>query len=579
MSTSRRTAWEEVGASSKPAPRLPNNGLGFSLVASPCHSSVVATVQRAADDPTKHAALAVYMFLRQQQRSQRATFYRALINHTSLMMPYLYTPTVGEACQKYHRLPVETYGITIRAGDPRAGSQRSIMEHLDAHCAEHGLRDVKVIVITDGERILGLGDLGANGMGISEGKSLLYTAAAGVAPEHVLPICVDVGTNNEALANDPLYPGIRAPRLTGDAYRGFIDLVLTSLKAWSPHVVLQFEDFANHTAFDLLDLYRSSPLGLCCFNDDIQGTASIALSGLLAALRAQGGGVDALARQRVLFLGAGEAGTGIGELIAKGLARWCGVPMAEARRSCWFIDSKGLVTSARRDLQAHKQAFAHEFDGSGGSGGKPGPVYLMEAIRRLRPTALIGVSTQAGSFTREAIMLMSEINKRPIIFPLSNPTSKAECTFEEAMRFSEGRVLFASGSPFGEVDGVAPAQSNNAYIFPAVGYAASLCRAKEITDETFLIAAKALSEMAPSAQLARGELFPKFDTIRDVSKRLIGQVAAHMCEQGIGTTPEDFEAVVSRSLVASPSSSPEDQWEAYGAAKMYQAPRDLQSKL
>ena len=569
----QQQALERQRASNKPSTQGFRRN-SFELEASPCHATIRTTVERAAKDPTNHAPLAVYMYLRQQQRSQRAVFYQALINHTSLLMPYLYTPTVGAACQLYHRLPIHTYGVTIRADDPRASSQRGLVELLESHCTAHGLRDIKIIVVTDGERILGLGDLGANGMGISEGKSLLYTAAAGVSPEHVLPMCVDVGTNNEALANDPLYGGIKAPRLTGSAYRAFIDLVMASIKAWAPHFVVQFEDFANHNAFDLLEMYRSR--NVCCFNDDIQGTASIALSGLLAAMRAQGGGIEALAGQKVLFLGAGEAGAGIGELIVKGLVRWCGLGIAEARRRCWFIDSKGLVTSARQDLPAHKKAFAHDFESA-----SDGPVYLLEAIRRLRPTALIGVSTQAGSFTEEAIELMSEINERPIVFPLSNPTSKSECTFEEAMRFSKGRVLFASGSPFGEIDGVVPAQANNAYIFPAVGYAASLCRAREISDETFLIAAKALSEMTPEAQLVRGELFPKFSEIRDVSKRLIGRVAAHMCERMVGRTPEDFDAVVSPSMVASLSPSPnlEEKWEVYGAAMMYQVPPDCVSKL
>jgi malate dehydrogenase (oxaloacetate-decarboxylating)(NADP+) len=478
-------------------------------------------------------------------------------------MPYVYTPPVGEACQKYHRLPVHTYGVYLRADDPCMGTPEGVVGHLEAHCERHGLRDVRVVIMTDGERILGLGDLGANGMGISEGKGLLYTAAAGVPPQSVLPVCVDVGTNNEDLRNDPLYSGVKSERLTGDAYRGFMDRVLRSIKAWRPRVVLQFEDFANHNAFDLLQVYSGSSLKLCCFNDDIQGTASIALSGLLAAVRASGKSFD---EQRVLFLGAGEAGAGIGELIAKGLHAWCGLGMEEARRRCWFIDSKGLITSQRRDLQEHKKAFAHEFQGASGY-----EVGLLDAIRILRPTALIGVSTQPGSFSREALELMAEINERPIVFPLSNPTSKSECTFVEAMRHTGGRVLFASGSPFGEVDGVMPSQANNAYIFPAVGYAASLCGATEISDEAFLIAAAALSKMASDEELACGSLFPRFGTIREVSRKLAGQVAAHMCETGVGCEPDDFGAHVDR------TTTPAEQWEAYTAAHMYQVPADIPS--
>ena len=249
------------------------------------------------------------------------------------------------------------------------------------------------------------------------------------------------------------------------------------------------------------------------------------------------------------------------------------------------MDSKGLITSARRDLQAHKKAFAHTLDGfedGGEDGGKR--VGLLEAIELLRPTALIGVSTQPGSFTKEAIERMAAINERPIIFPLSNPTSKAECTFEEAMRYSEGRVLFASGSPFPEYNGVAPSQANNAYIFPAIGYAASLCSAKEISDDAFLIAARALSEMATDEELARGSLFPKFDTIRDVSKRLIGRIASYMCSTGVGNKPADFSATVARmcdsvGLDRAGRSDAAALWEVYAAANMFQVPPDVPSRL
>lgn len=547
------------------------------VLASPCRASIKEVVERASRDPGSN--LAIYLYLRQQQVGCPGAFYSALINHTSLLLPYLYTPTVGEACQKYHRLPLKTYGVMFRADDPLLSTEAGMIGHLDAHCASHGLCDIKVIVVTDGERILGLGDLGANGMGISEGKSLLYTAAAGVPPEHVLPVCVDVGTNLVGLQGDPLYGGMKGRRLTGRAYWGFVDRVLRAVKAWSPRVVVQFEDFANHNAFELLEAYRRSSLGLCCFNDDIQGTASIALSGLLAALRVSGG---ALSAQRVLFLGAGEAGAGIGELIAEGLHAWCGMEMVEARRRCWFLDSKGLITSARRDLQAHKKAFAHTLERfDEGWKGEAKRIGLLEAIELLRPTVLIGVSTQPGSFTKEAIECMASINERPIIFPLSNPTSKAECTFEEAMRYSKGRVLFASGSPFPEYHGVAPSQANNAYIFPAIGYAASLCGAREISDEAFLIAAKALSEMATDDELARGSLFPKFDTIRDVSRRLIGRIASYMCDAGVGREPADFSTRISQ---AGGSGGVEGAdaarlWEIYASANMFQVPPCVASRL
>lgn len=392
-------------------------------------------------------------------------FYHVLVSHTEDVLPFLYTPTVGEACQRYHQLGIPTYGLYLRASE--RGRFLELLQALPAH-----QQNISVVVVTDGERILGLGDLGAGGMGISEGKSLLYTAAAGVPPHAILPICLDVGTNNVALREDPQYHGLRQPRLAGAEYNAIVAELVAALQEWRPHVVLQWEDFGNSNAFRLLLKYRRT---LCSFNDDIQGTACITVAGLLSALRATG---SSLPQQQVLFLGAGEAGTGIGELIAIALEKRHGMTREQARRHCLFMDSKGLVCASRTDLQPHKVAFAHDV---------PPCKTLIEAVRTLRPTALVGVSTSRGAFNREVLEAMAEINARPIVFPLSNPTSKAECTYEEAFDATQGRLLFASGSPFAPLQRggreYTPAQANNAYVFPAIGHAAVLCRASAITDE------------------------------------------------------------------------------------------------
>lgn len=487
-----------------------------------------------------------YLYLRGQQDREPRAFYRALMSHVEDMMPFLYTPTVGEACQRYHALPIPTYGLYLRATD-----KGKFLDMLRSYPHQ----EISVVVITDGERILGLGDLGAGGMGISEGKSLLYTAAAGVPPSAILPVCLDVGTANTALLKDPAYKGLRQPRVTGPAYESLVEEFITALQTWRPHVVLQFEDFANHMAFHLLEKYRHR---VCCFNDDIQGTACISLAGVLSALRAEGA---SLADQRVLFLGAGEAGTGIGELIASALEKRHGMTRQQGRQRCYYMDSKGLVCASRTNLQSHKVAFAHDV---------PPCATLEEAIDTLRPTVLIGVSTIKGAFSPEILRKMADLNPRPIIFPLSNPTSKAECTFQEAFDATDGRVLFASGSPFSSLtrDGktYTPAQANNAYVFPAIGHAAMLCGAREITDEVFLLAAEALAGMTTRADLESGMLFPRFSNIRAVSGRLIAAIAEDMCATGLGRLPANFDAVTAG---VPASVGTKAKWEAYARAHMF----------
>ncbi|KAL3679574.1 hypothetical protein R1sor_022530 [Riccia sorocarpa] len=387
-----------------------------------------------------------YVYLRQLQDSSPPLFYKLLMNNAQELLPVVYTPTVGQACQEYSKLPIHIHGLVIRPED-----KGNILQKLKDW---GGVQSIRVIVVTDGERILGLGDLGFNGMGISEGKILLYTVMAGVNPAVCMPVCLDVGTNNEEYLADPTYKGLRQKRLRGQEYDDLVDEFMTAVRDLGDHTLLQFEDFGNSNAFRLLDKY--TPLQ-CSFNDDIQGTACITLAGLLSALRVTG---QALKDQTILFLGAGEAGTGIGQLIAKAIQAETDLTEKAALERCYYLDSKGLVCASRTDLQHHKQPFAHDV---------PFQSNLLDAVKELKPTMLVGVSTQPGAFTKEVVEAMAEFNERPIVFPLSNPTSKAECTYEEAFTWTNGKVVFASGSPFDSLkapDGKIyfPAQANNAYI-------------------------------------------------------------------------------------------------------------------
>eukprot|EP00775_Hariotina_reticulata_P013302 gene13302-13431_t len=476
-----------------------------------------------------------YLTLRDLLRLAPKVYYDLLLKHTEEVLPYIYTPTVGEACENYHKLPLKTRGLYITLHD-----KGSVLKKLQAW----PVQDIKVAVITDGERILGLGDLGRNGMGISEGKITLYTAAAGVNPMQCLPICVDIGTNTPRYLEDPDYRGIKAPRITGAEFDEFMTEVMEALQAWQPHMLVQFEDFGNHNAFRLLDSWREK---MCVFNDDIQGTACITLAGLLSSSRATGKPFN---EHRVLFLGAGEAGTGIGELIAHYLHLRHGLTLEQGRQHCFFLDSRGLVCKSRTNLQHHKEPFAHDVEFCPD---------LKTAIEKLKPTALVGVSTIANAFNKEIVDAMCALNDRPIIFPLSNPTSKSECTYAEAFEWTHGKVLFASGSPFDPITDAAgvvhyPAQANNAYIFPAVGYAAVLARSRGITDEMFVLAAEELSTMTDMEELEQGRLFPAFQNIRAISKVLSARVAEHMVEAGLGTAPEGCH-----------------DWESYVAANMWTA--------
>ncbi len=393
-------------------------------------------------------------------------------------------------------------------------------------------RDVRVIVVTDGERILGLGDLGANGMGIPVGKLSLYTACAGVPPSQCLPVTIDVGTNNQSLRDDPLYLGLPQPRISGAEYDELIDEFVTSAARLYPYALIQFEDFANHNAFRLLRKYKER---VCCFNDDIQGTAAVALAGIYSALRITGW---PLKDQRLLFFGAGEAGTGIGDLVVSAMMAE-GMSQADARERCWFIDSKGLVVKSRDDLAEHKLPFAHEHEFMANP---------LEIVKWLKPTALIGVSGKPGTFSREILGAVARAVERPIVFALSNPTSMAECTAEEAYRWTAGRAIFASGSPFDPVnlDGkhFVPGQGNNAYIFPGMGLGVIACASQFVTDEMFLAAARTLAAQVRQADLDDGRIYPSLRRIREVSVEIAAAVVrvaqrAGLCRNDMQTDVYD----------------------------------------
>ncbi len=473
-----------------------------------------------------------YIFMTSLEDRNRTLFYRVLMDNIEELMPIVYTPTVGQACLEYSHILRRSRGIYITAND--AG-------HIADLLASSPYEDVQVIVVTDGERILGLGDIGADGMGIPSGKLALYTACAGVHPSSTLPVTIDVGTENEALLADPLYTGLRNRRLRGESYDRLIDEFVMAVQEVFPQALIQFEDFANANAFRLLDKYRGR---VCCFNDDIQGTAAVTLAGLLAASRITG---RPLKDQRLLFLGAGEAGLGAGHLAVSAMIEE-GLSWEEAVSRCWFVDSQGLVVKSRADLSGRKLRYAHDHEFV--------PDFL-SAVWEVKPTAIIGVSGRPRVFTANVLQAMTALNERPIVFALSNPTSNTECTAEEAYTWTHGRAVFAAGSPFGPVTvhgkTFSPAQGNNVYIFPGVGLGVITCGARHVTDEMFLVAAKVLAEQVSQVDLDQGRVYPPLQRIREVSALIATQVAELAYRQGIArkTRPKD-PATHIRSLMYQP---------------------------
>ena len=477
----------------------------------------------------KPSDLEKYLYMISLQDRNETLYYRVVMNNIREMMPIIYTPTVGQACQEFQHVFRRPRGFYVTPND--RGNIKNILKNWphDEAC---------IIVVTDGERILGLGDLGADGMGIPIGKLALYSACAGLHPTCCLPVMFDVGTENEELLNDPLYNGLEQHRLRGEEYDSLLDEFIEAANEVFPGVLIQFEDFGNVNAFRLLDKYRNK---ICCFNDDIQGTAAVVLAGVIGALRINGG---ELSEQRLLFLGAGEAGIGTADIFVAALVEE-GMSLEKARQQCYFFDTQGLLNSDREYIADHKQRYARKL---------PPVENFLEAINTFKPTAIMGLSGQPGSFTKEMIEAMAKINKRPIIFALSNPTSKAECTAEQAYNWSKGRAIFASGSPFDAVKygnkTFVPGQGNNVYIFPGVGLGALTAKAKHVTDEMFLTSAHALASLVSEEDLATGCVYPPLEKIRQVSAHIAHDVATMAWDKGLATRekPEDLMAFIKEQM-------------------------------
>jgi malate dehydrogenase (oxaloacetate-decarboxylating)(NADP+) len=453
-----------------------------------------------------------YLYLIALQDRNEHLFYRVIMNNLEEMMPIIYTPTVGKACQEFQHIYRSPRGFYVSMQDK--GRVKEIMQNWPH-------KNASIIVVTDGERILGLGDLGADGMGIAIGKLSLYTACAGIHPTHCMPVMLDVGTNNESLLNDPLYNGLERRRVRGEEYDELFEEFVTAANELFPNILIQIEDFGNTNAFRLLRDYRDK---YCLFDDDIQGTGAVAVAGLIAAMRITG---RELADQKLLFLGAGEAGIGVADVFVAALVKG-GMSREDARKHCWFVDSKGLLVAGRDNIAEHKVPYAHEGEFTAD---------FLDAVDKIRPTAILGLSGQPAQFTQEVVEAMSAINDRPIIFALSNPTSKAECTAEQAYSWSDGRAIFASGSPFDAVSyggkTFVPGQGNNAYIFPGVGLGVIVSHSRIVTDEMFLAAALSLAEQVSDEDLARGRIYPSLTRIRGVSARIAAAVATIAYDQGL----------------------------------------------
>ena len=471
-----------------------------------------------------------YLTLESVHASDEALYFQLVMENVEEYMPLIYTPTVGEACQKFSHIFRYARGLYISSED--RGRVRELVANVPNH-------DVDIIVVTDGQRILGLGDLGVNGMGIPVGKLALYTACAGVNPQRALPVTLDVGTNNEEFLKDPLYMGLRQHRVTGPEYMALVEEFITAVRERWPNVLIQFEDFQNTNAFALLDAWRDR---VTCFNDDIQGTAAVVVTGLYTAVRAL---KQKLSDQRILFLGAGAAATGIAHLIADAMAE-DGIDRNEALKRIALFDSKGLVSSTRGDkLAPNKVPFAQAYENT---------TDFAQAIRQLKPTCIIGVSAQGSAFTEDVVKAMCEVNARPMIFALSNPTSKAECTAKQAYTWSEGKCLFACGSPFAPVavgnKTFVPRQGNNSYVFPGIGFGCIFVRAKTIPNQIFLTAAKTLANLVSESDLANGSLYPPLSQVRELSAHIAVAVADYCFKNGLAQVerPADLDKAVREAM-------------------------------
>ena len=505
--------------------------LGLRGLLPPRVSTIADQVSRLKEVIDSEAApINKYLTLESVHASDEALYFQLVMENVEEYMPLIYTPTVGEACQKFSHIFRYARGLYISSED--RGRVRELVANVPNH-------DVDIIVVTDGQRILGLGDLGVNGMGIPVGKLALYTACAGVNPQRALPVTLDVGTNNEEFLKDPLYMGLRQHRVTGPEYMALVEEFITAVRERWPNVLIQFEDFQNTNAFALLDAWRDR---VTCFNDDIQGTAAVVVTGLYTAVRAL---KQKLSDQRILFLGAGAAATGIAHLIADAMAE-DGIDRNEALKRIALFDSKGLVSSTRGDkLAPNKVPFAQAYENT---------TDFAQAIRQLKPTCIIGVSAQGGAFTEDVVKAMCEVNARPMIFALSNPTSKAECTAKQAYTWSEGKCLFACGSPFAPVavgnKTFVPRQGNNSYVFPGIGFGCIFVRAKTIPNQIFLTAAKTLANLVSESDLANGSLYPPLSQVRELSAHIAVAVADYCFKNGLAQVerPADLDKAVREAM-------------------------------
>ncbi|PPD98038.1 hypothetical protein GOBAR_DD04977 [Gossypium barbadense] len=479
---------------------------GYSLLRDPHHNKGLAFTEKERDSHYLLGLLPPAVVTQQLQERNERLFYKLLIDNVEELLPIVYTPTVGEACQKYGSIFRRPQGLYISLKEK--GKVLDVLKNWPE-------RNIQVIVVTDGERILGLGDLGCQGMGIPVGKLSLYTALGGVRPSACLPVTIDVGTNNEQLLKDEFYIGLRQRRATAQEYADLLHEFMSAVKQnYGEKVLIQFEDFANHNAFTLLAKYGTTHL---VFNDDIQGMASVVLAGVVAALKLIGG---TLADHKFLFLGAGEAGTGIAELIALEMSKQTKIPVEETRKKIWLVDSKNHF----------KKPWAHDHE----------PVKdLLGAVKAIKPTVLIGSSGVGRTFTKEIIETVTSFNEKPLIMALSNPTSQSECTAEEAYTWSQGRAIFASGSPFDpfEYNGkvFVPGQANNAYIFPGFGLGLVISGAIRVHDDMLLAASEALAKQVSDENYNKGLIYPPFSNIRKISANIAANVAAKAYELGVAT--------------------------------------------
>lgn len=468
-----------------------------------------------------------HIYLRNIQDTNETLFYHLIEHHLSEMMPIIYTPTVGEACQRFSDIYRRHRGIFLAYPD---------RGHIDDILQNVNKKNVKVIVITDGERILGLGDQGIGGMGIPIGKLSLYTACGGISPAYTLPITLDVGTNNPQLLDDPIYMGWNQPRITGDEYYAFVDEVIAAIQRRWPKALIQFEDFAQNNAMPLLNKYRDQ---ICCFNDDIQGTAAVSVGSLIAASRAAG---KQLKDQVVAFLGAGSAGSGIAEQIIAQMM-YEGLSDAEARARVFMVDRFGLITENQPNLLDFQRKLAQPPERVAAWGNADDMISLLDVVKHAKPTVLIGVSGQPGLFTEEIIRTLTENCERPIVMPLSNPTSRVEAVPADILQWSEGKALIATGSPFAPVNYHGKiyhiSQCNNSYIFPGIGLGVVASGATRVTDSMLMASSNALADCSPMLLDPTADLLPDLNEIQKVSKIIAFKVAKAAMLAGVAPVISD----------------------------------------